>query len=86
MDELEKVADGKTILKMIDYMNRVTLDVIGKVGLGLPYIENLHYHIQVVLLKHIRIRYLAIYYTIFRWHSAWILTAYTTFLVHSLKQ
>ena len=43
MDELEKVADGKTILKMIDYMNRVTLDVIGKVGLRLPYIENLHY-------------------------------------------
>ena len=31
MDELAKVADGKTKIKMIHYMNRVTLDVIGKV-------------------------------------------------------
>ena len=31
MDELAKVADGKTKIKMINFMNRVTLDVIGKV-------------------------------------------------------
>ena len=31
MDELTKVADGKTKIEMINYMNRVTLDVIGKV-------------------------------------------------------
>ena len=31
MDELVKIADGKTTIKMLEYMNRVTLDVIGKV-------------------------------------------------------
>ena len=31
MDELAKVADGETKIEMIHYMNRVTLDVIGKV-------------------------------------------------------
>ena len=31
MDELAKVADGKTKIEMINYMSRVTLDVIGKV-------------------------------------------------------
>ena len=31
MDELAKVADGKTKIEMINYLNRVTLDVIGKV-------------------------------------------------------
>ena len=86
IDELEKVADGTTIVKMIDYMNNVTLDVIGKVSVRLPYIENLNYFFSICSVKHNRIRYFKSDYAIFRLHSAWTLTAYTMFLVHSLKQ
>ena len=31
MEELAKIADGKTTIQMIEYLNRTTLDIIGKV-------------------------------------------------------
>ena len=31
MEELAKFADGKTTIRMIEYLNRTTLDVIGMV-------------------------------------------------------
>ena len=31
MEELSKIADGGTTIQMIEYLNRATLDIIGKV-------------------------------------------------------